>query len=183
METPTKFNLFEYYKLFSQQDIQISYKGPIDERILSVIGNYIEVILGKNPKASKKIFSIFIELAQNVSFYSAEFNELTDGKEIGVGTLVVGEFGNYYTFVTGNVVRNEDIIPVIEKCEIINSLDRDQLREYKRNQRRLPPGVKGGGNIGLIQVALTSCNPLDFEVTPINENYSFFSIAAKVDKE
>lgn len=184
MRDPDKmsFNLYEYHNLFNQ-DIQVSYKGPIDERILSVIGYYIEVILGKYPQASKKIFKIFIELAQNVSFYSAEKNALRHEKTIGAGTLVIGEFGKFYTFVTGNLVKNEDVIPLLEKCEIINSLDREALRQYKREQRKLPPGAKGGGNIGLIQVALTAACPLDVEVTPVDEDYSFFSLAVKVDKE
>lgn len=177
------FRLFEYNKFF-YEDIHLSYKGPIDEKMLSVIGSYIDVLFSHDPAAGRKVFKIFIELAQNVSFYSAEYNILKPEKkqEIGIGTIIIASDNEHYIFVTGNKVKNEDIIPVIEKCEIINSLDRDALREYKRQQRRLPAESKGGGNIGLIQVALTSANPLDFEVTPIDDEYSFFSIAAKVKR-
>ncbi len=49
-------------------------------------------------------------------------------------------------------------------------------------QRNLPQREKGNANIGLIQVALTSANPLDIEVTLIDDNYSFFAITVKVDK-
>jgi len=184
MKEPFKmnFSLYEYHSLFNH-DIQVSYKGPIDERILSVIGNYIEVILVAHPSASKKIFKIFIELAQNISYYSAEKNIITKDKQIGAGTLVIGEFGEFYTFITGNLVKNDDVIILLEKCDIINSLDRDALRQYKREQRKLPQGERGGGNIGLIQVALTAACPLDVEVTPVDDDYSFFSIAVKVSKE
>jgi len=96
--------------------------------------------------------------------------------------VLIGESEESYTFVTGNLVRNEDIISIIDKSEIINSLDREELREYKREQRKLPHGPKGGAHIGLIQVALTSDNPLDVEVTPIDDDHSFFSIAVKIDK-
>ena len=74
-------------------------------------------------------------------------------------------------------------MPVIEKCELINSLDRESLREYRREQRRIASDVKkNSGNIGLIQVALTAESPLDIELTPINDEESFFSIAVKVEK-
>lgn len=175
-----RFSLYEYHSMFSE-DIQMSYKGPFDKHILSLIGNYIKIIISNNPKASKKLFNIFIELAQNISYYSAETNRIGQG-EAGLGTLVIGEFDDHYTFVTGNVVRNDDVIPLINKCEKINSLDRDGLRKYKRELRKLPHEGRDGANIGLIKVALTSANPLDIEVTPIDNEFSFFALSVKVKK-
>ena len=178
------FSLYEYHNLLLQ-NILVSYKGPIDERIMTVIGDNIEMVTNDgNDKARSKIFKIFMELAQNVWLYSAESCVTSSGRTIGMGTLVIGEFGDSYTFVTGNIVRNSDIEPVIEKCEIINSLDRESLREYRREQRRLAKDAssKNSGNIGLIQVALTAESPLDIELTPVSDEESFFSIAVKINK-
>ncbi|MCK5535387.1 MAG: SiaB family protein kinase [Bacteroidales bacterium] len=175
-----KFSLYNYHKTFDK-DILISFKGPFDKHILAIIGNYIEVILGRNPKAGKKIFKIFIELAQNIAYYSAE-GKSNFNTESGIGTLVIGEFDNHYSFVAGNVVKASDIVHIIEKSEIINSLDREGLRQYKREQRNLPQGERGSAHIGLIQVALTAASPLDIEVSPINEEYSFFTISVNVEK-
>ena len=178
------FSLFEYHNLMNQ-NILVSYKGPIDERIMTVIGENILLVTNEGSgKTKNKIFKVFMELAQNVWLYSAESCKLENGKSLGMGTLVVGEYGDYYTFVTGNVVHNTDIVPVIEKCETINSLDRDSLREYRREQRRLAnEGKPNSGNIGLIQVALTAESPLDIELTPVNDDESFFSIAVKISKD
>ena len=106
------FSLYEYHNLL-QQNILVSYKGPIDERIMNVIGDNIELVTNDgNDKAKSKIFKIFMELAQNVWLYSAESCNTPSGRKLGMGTLVIGEFGDSYTFVTGNVVRNSDIEPV-----------------------------------------------------------------------
>jgi hypothetical protein len=177
------FSLYEYHNLL-HQNILVSYRGPVDERVMTVIGENIEILTNDgNDKSKSKIFKIFMELAQNVWLYSAESCKTVSGKQLGMGSLVIGEFGGAYTFVTGNMVKNTDIEPVIEKCEIINSLDRDSLREYRREQRRLAnQGKKNSGNIGLIQVALTAESPLDIELTPVNEDESFFSIAVKIKK-
>ncbi len=164
------------------RNIPLSYKGPIDDQILQAFGIYIEGLLKDSPKAGRKIFKVFVELAQNISYYSAEKSILPNNKEIGTGMVLINETKNNYTFMTGNLVKNEDIVSIIEKSEIINSLNREELREYKREQRKLPPGKKGGAHIGLIQVALTSANPLDIEVNPVDDDYSFFSIAVKIDK-
>ncbi|OQX99263.1 MAG: hypothetical protein B6I24_02975 [Bacteroidetes bacterium 4572_128] len=181
MSLKKKINLFSFRSIL-EENVIISYKGPFDRHILFVIGDYIKTTIGKNSKASKKIFNIFIELAQNISYYSAEINKLDEKKEIGVGTLVIGDHKNYYTFRTGNVVKKNDIIPIINKCELINSLDRDSLRKFKREQRALPPSENDGAHIGLIKVALTSSNPLDFQITNIDDDFSYFSISVKINK-
>ncbi len=174
-------DILDFHKSLDK-NTPLSYKGPIDDRILQAVGFYIEGLLKATPKAGRKVFKIFIELAQNISYYSAETSILPDNKEIGTGMVLINESNDYYTFMTGNLVKNDDIVSIIEKSEIINSLDHDELRQYKREQRKLPPGRKGGAHIGLIQVALTSANPLDIEVSPIDDEHSFFSIAVKIDK-
>ncbi|PID89569.1 MAG: hypothetical protein CSA05_01545 [Bacteroidia bacterium] len=181
MKNFEKFNLFEYYYR-SEHDILVSYKGPFDKHVLTAVGNYIKKVMETNPKVSKKIFKIFIELAQNIAYYSSEKNKLGNEQEAGVGSIVIVEFEDHYSFITGNVVNKDDIIPVIDKCNKINTLDKNGLREYKREMLKLPDSSHGGANIGLIQVAITSDNPLGIDVAPIDDTRAFFAVSAKVDK-
>lgn len=166
-----------------QEKMKISYKGPVDERILSVFADYIESMDEKYRTQAQKLFKIFFELAENLSSYSAEKIFLENKKKaVGAGALILKENENDFILITGNPVFNENIIPVIEKCEYINSLDRESLRQYKREERRRTPGERGNAHIGLIQVALTSANPLDIEITQVADNISYFSVAVKIDK-
>ncbi len=172
----------DYYRSISK-NLHISYKGPIDDKILQAIGSYVEELLSEYPKLAKKLFKIFIELAQNISYYSAERNIFNkEKKDVGVGSIFVEETSDSYKFVTANLLNNSDIDKITDKIELINSLDREELREYKREQRQLPSGKKGGANIGLIQISLTSQNPLDIEIKPVDDNHSLFSIGVKIDK-
>ncbi len=173
----------EDYYLGMSKTVHMSYKGPIDDKILQAMGVYIEELLIEHPTAARRVFRVFVELAQNISFYSAERNIFNrEKKDVGVGSLFVEELENSYKFVTANLVKNEDIDSITDKVELINSLSREELREYKREQRRLPFGKKGGANIGLIQISLTSQNPLDLEIKPVDNDHSFFSIGVKIDK-
>ena len=180
-EAKNKINLFEYHKIFDQ-DVVLSYKGPFESYILAILGNYIEVTLGHDKQASRKMFAIFIELAQNIALYSADGTDLKLKAISGIGTIAMGESDKYYTLATGNLVRTQDVIPVIEKCELINSLDRESLRKYKIEQRNLSLAKSDRSNIGLIQVALATSRPLDIEVIPIDKETSFFTISVKIDK-
>lgn len=167
--------------LFSEE-IRISYKGPVDGKIMSYLGDYISVINELSEKATKKLFKIFFELAENISHYSSDKILLKNRKEVGVGTIILKETVKNFILVTGNPINNEDLIPMMENSKNINNLDHEGLREYKRNVRRESAGEKHSPNIGLISVALTSGNPLDIEINPIDENISYFSLAVKVDK-
>lgn len=167
--------------LFSEE-IRISYKGPVDGKIITYLADYISVIDELSEKANKKLFKIFFELAENISNYSSDKILLKKGKAVGAGTIILKETKKNYILVTGNPIRNDDLIPMMENSKNINTLDHQELREYKRNVRRESSGVKHSPNIGLITVALTSGNPLDLEINPIDETTSYFSLAVKVDK-
>ncbi len=161
----------------------ISYKGPFDAQVLSVIAENIEYSLSSNPKVSRKIFKIFIELAQNISFYSYERQKTDEGGMFGSGVLILREYKDYYSFSTGNMVANTIVLPLIQKCEAINILDREGLRQYKRKLRNMPSGVPGGGNIGLVQVALTSGYPLRYNVISVDDQKSFYIVNIRINKE
>ncbi len=166
-----------------KEKMKISYKGPVDERILTVFGDYISSIDESYRNQGKKLFKIFFELAENLSSYSSEKVWLdSKNKSVGVGALILKENDSDFMLIAGNPVFDENIIPVIEKCEYINSLDRESLRKYKREERRRTPSARGNAHIGLIQIALTSANPLDIEITQVAENISYLSIAVKIDK-
>lgn len=181
MREEKDIDLFYLYKNLGD-NINISYKGPFNSHILSFVGEYIKLIINNNPKASKKLFKIFIELAQNIAYYSAEVDELFEGKEDGVGVVAIGEFEEYYTLHAGNLIHKQHAQVLEDKCNYINSLDKDSLREYKRTQRNLPQNAKDGANIGLIHSALTSDNPLIYKLSPVNEEHSFFALTITVMK-
>ncbi len=160
----------------------IAIRGPLNEDKLSVFNQYIDLIRLKFPQIGLKIFKIFIELAQNVIEYSAKYEKNFNNKNIGSGLLLICENDDDFTFVTGNTIYNKDKQKLLDKCEHINSLNRNNLRNFKREQRKLPSTKAGNGNIGLIQTALISTNSLKFEVIPIDKKYSYFFIEAKIDK-
>ncbi|NJL12838.1 MAG: hypothetical protein HC913_07475 [Microscillaceae bacterium] len=175
-----EFSLYDYYSLIRRDDVLISYKGPVTEIILSEISRDIRNKFADNPKTSKKLFSIFIELAQNILYYSSEKINYGDHHD-SVGTILITRKGDHHTFACGNLVENKYIDQLVESCETINNLDREELREYKRQTRSGPQKDRSkGAGIGLIQVALTSGNPLEVESRAVDDKYSFFSISVKV---
>ncbi len=173
----------EFYEYMVQDNVLISYAGQFDSNLLSALASNIENNIKSNPVIAKKIYKIFIELTHNISLYSLErivTEKIPEG--VGCGTIILKEFNDYYLLTSANMASKIDIDPIIERCSAINSLSREQLRDYKRQQRKLPSSRKGGGNIGLIQVALTADNPLDFKHVTLNEGEYFYLVSVKINK-
>ncbi|TAE13690.1 MAG: hypothetical protein EAZ95_10865 [Bacteroidetes bacterium] len=178
----TELNLYDYYTFTSNKNVIISYKGPVTDVIMAELSRDIRDKFSDNPKASRKLFAIFMELAQNILFYSAE-KKMVGQRQESIGTILITGGTEHYTFGCGNLVENQYIQELVDACEHINTLDRDALREYKREKRSGAPGERSkGAGIGLIQVALTSENPLHAQHIPVNADHSFFSVSVKVHR-
>ncbi len=176
-------NLFDYYSLTNSKEVVLSYKGPVTEVIMAEISRDIRDKLADKPTASRRLFAVFMELAQNILFYSAEKITFSNRND-SVGIILITELNDEYLFSCGNLVENDYLEDLVSSCETINNLDRDDLRKFKREVRNSPvqsERSKGAG-IGLIHVALTSRHPLEVEHRKLDEQYSFFAISVRVKK-
>jgi len=173
----------DFFDYFKQDNIQMCYSGPFDSLILSVLANNIENNTNANQIVVKKLYKIFIELTQNVALYSYErIKYETNNTSVGFGSVMVRESDDYLVIIVGNITSKQDIEPIIERCNTINSLTHEDLREYKRKQRKAPNNKLGSGNIGLIQVALIAENALDFKTVNLNEDEYFYLVSVKINK-
>lgn len=160
----------------------LSYKGPFYIELISVFGMNIRNLKDEYNNARKKLFKIFIELCQNVSNYSEDFHMVNNVQRIGVGELILQELEDSYKFTTTNMVKNSDAKILAERCELVNASDPLKLRELKREQRLNSPGEKFGARIGLIQAVMLSKNKLVYKTEEIDQNFSYFSLTVKIDK-
>lgn len=177
------FSLLDYYRMTSRPDVLMCYRGPISITILNEMSSDITDRFADNVSLKKKLFSIYVELVQNILHYSSEKINVKNRRD-SVGTILLTQKEDVYLFSCGNLVENQYVDEIIESCQQINQMDRETLRQIKREKRNSPnprPRSKGAG-IGLIQVALTSGNPLKAEYKKIDDRHSFFYIVATVPK-
>ncbi|MBN2522597.1 MAG: SiaB family protein kinase [Bacteroidales bacterium] len=160
----------------------ICYHGPINIDLVSFASNYIKKHIVADASVVGKIYKVFIELTQNVSYYSAKQYSKLRAFGSGIGWFRVDEKKDHFAITTGNVILKEHG-PILKKnCAEINSLGESKLRELKRVTRS-QAGIRDiGAHIGLIQMGLITGNPLNLNIESQNENHSFFTITAKVNK-
>ena len=178
--------LLDYHLDIQDEEIILYYKGPFQDQDLDQLGNHLRSNFNGPPKVAKRLFAIFIELAQNIGFYSVEMNHFK-GKNIqerGVGVVIVYRQEDRYTLSAGNLIRSEKLANIVSKCEKINTLDQEGLRTLKKEMRSQPRKEDhNGGNIGLIQVALKADFPLKIHQKPIDDELSFFILSAEIERD
>jgi len=166
-----------------QQNCLLTYQGPITVNLVSFLGNYVKSFINYETKVLVRLFKIFIELTQNISYYSAETKEVKNGVNCGVGWFTLQEFDDSFRITTGNRILKTDADKLINYCNEINVLNEEELRELKRKTRAQALVRDVGAHIGLIQTSLTSGSKLDYSIEPISKVHSFFIISTKVLKQ
>jgi hypothetical protein len=164
------------------RDNLLFYNGPISIEMISFMANHVRDLLDEEDVASKKLFKIFIELTQNVSYYSAKVakggNKTGSSKGVGYVSVDITEEG--YSVTTGNLIQVSHG-PVLEKnCDEINKLNEAELRELKRKTRIQAAVRDVGAHIGLIHTGLISGSKLKSRIDPIDDKHSFFTISISI---
>ncbi|MES2732273.1 MAG: SiaB family protein kinase [Bacteroidota bacterium] len=179
-----KLNIQKFDANLEKDHVIIYYKGPFIDTVLASIGTRINEVITDSPVLNKKVFSVFLELAQNVAYYSEE-RDHSEKKEksYGKGTFVISDWKTHYTLTSANLIKKAWAAVITEKCNKINGLDIDTLRTWKR-ELRTQPMHEGqlGANVGLIDIALKAGSQLEVEITPMDENFSFFALSINVSK-
>ena len=144
-------------------------------------GEIIKDNLITTPKL-KNLFSIYSEMVFNIMLHGAE-KEIHEDKEYGIGSFELWADDDYYLFITKNKISQLDADKIIERCNYINSLDRDALVDFYRETRKESAEAnRKGGNIGLIDIVRKSKNPLKITSIEFSENNIELEIEAKVNK-
>jgi hypothetical protein len=179
------FNLTEYYLNHSKGDVLLAYKGSITSDLINDILEAVEKKLEEanaESKLRKKIYNVLVESLQNLFHHIETTHEGIDvDLDPKFGVLVIEREGDLYKVTTGNFVNVKRIKFLKEKIDKINSLTKDELKDmYKFILNHQKLSAKGGGGLGLVDIARKSGNKLEYEFYVYNDNYSFFNLTIRV---
>jgi hypothetical protein len=178
-------DLFSLYSSGGLEKTILMFKGLLTQDILVVLAEMLANNLSNDPrqKTTKKMFSIFVELAQNIHRYSEE-RFISEGKEIGAGIVLVNEFKDYYTLISGNIVQNNVYLSLKEKVDTLNKMDDTELKSYRKEKlkQKRKEGDKGAG-VGLIDIARKASKPIGLKEKRLENDLSFISFYILLEKE
>jgi hypothetical protein len=135
-------------------------------------------------KLRKKVYNVLVESLQNLYHHvdkvPDDFEDQTSDK---FGLLIVEKVENGYKIITGNFVHADNIEKLEEKIKRINRSTHEEIKELYKfilNHQRI--SAKGGGGLGLVDIARKTGNKLDYTFKQYNDNYFFFYMNILVDE-
>ncbi|MBF0236799.1 MAG: hypothetical protein HQM12_03775 [SAR324 cluster bacterium] len=176
-------NMYQLQDQLNQEGIFFCFSGPITQKAIVELGDLIKHRLEyaeTNASTIIKIFSMVIEQTQNIVHYSAE--KLTPSPDnledaLKVGMLTVGHKGDEYFVTCGNKIRLDDVERLTAKLEIIRKMNKDELKQYYKEQRRLEPDSESkGAGLGFIEMARKATKPIEYHFEVLDRNYAYFTL-------
>jgi hypothetical protein len=182
------FNIENYISNQNGENVILFYKGNVDSDVINHVLDTVEdkmVAEKEQSKLRKKVYNVLVESLQNLYHHvdkvPEDFEDQTSEK---YGLLVVKKVKDGYKIITGNFVKAENIEKLEEKIKRINRSSHDEIKELYKfilNHQRI--SAKGGGGLGLVDIARKTGNKLEYSFTEYNDMYSFFYLDILVNEE
>ncbi|MBN1117513.1 MAG: SiaB family protein kinase [Bacteroidales bacterium] len=179
------FNINEYYSKVSQGDVLLAYKGSITSELINEVLEAVEEKLEKvneSGKTRKKLYNVLVESLQNLYHHIEETHEgIDEDLDPKFAVLIIERDNEDYKVITGNFIRNTKIGFLKEKIDKINSMTKDELKDmYKFILNHQKISAKGGGGLGLVDIARKTGKDMTYEFYNYNNDYSFFNLTIDV---
>ena len=130
-------------------------------------------------KVAGNIFTVFIELAQNMMNYSKQLGGGIDPK----GLILVGknEEGCYYV-LSQNIVDKTDKEKIEPKLQEVINASKDEIKKLYRAARKSGKNTHAkGGGIGFYEIAKRS-EEMIYDFQKINEDKYYFKLKVAIGK-
>ncbi len=162
----------------------LSYKGYFSTSVLDDLLSMIEarlVSMGEKEPVRKRIFAVCVEMLQNLFHRESLKWNPTWKNEYQNVIFRLDKDSMHYQIAVGNYMDEMTKYNLISKIDEVNTLDKSALKEkYREVLQTTEFTSKGGAGLGIIDVARRSNEALGYRILPVDENYCFFCILAKV---
>lgn len=175
------FNIDESYSRMNKGEVLLAYKGSITAELITNVLGVVETKLDHvidNSGVKKKIYNVLVESLQNLYHHVDDLpTDYSDKLDIHFGIFVIAKNGETYKLITGNFIRNDKIKKLKERLDKIKTLSKDELKDlYKFVLNNQKFSDKGGGGLGLIDIARRTGGQMEYSFEDYDENYSFFRL-------
>jgi hypothetical protein len=156
------------------------YKGPLNHQTMKFFTSMAEEKISKrcsDANVKRKVFHVMVEMLQNITRHSADYDEEGSGN----GIFVIGERKDYYYIITGNIVKSVYVRDLEDSIEMLNSMDKNALGELHKKQ--IISGeisTKGGAGLGLIDIIRKTGEKYAYQFLRLDENSHFFVLKATI---
>ncbi len=179
---------YDLFKRIGERDFEYVYRGyfnhNITKKILVLADKSIAKVTGETQATlQKRIYYIMVEGLQNITHHQDEIaNDRNFEKYPGI--FAIQKSGEKYYITTGNIIANDKVDDLKSRLDVINSLDKEELKKYHREI--LTGGTisdKGGAGLGLIEMSRKSGSKLHYKFERLDDEYTYFYLQTQLPSD
>ena len=166
-----------FFSLAREHQVIFYYVGYFSQHIVAAMADAVKLqleVAGVAAPTRRKLFSSFVEMAQNIIHYSAD--SLTpasqnDGELRHGSVCIRREFDGSFSLLCANPIEPLMAEELRVKLTALRSMTLEELKlAYRQTLREdTPDGSKGAG-LGFLTVARDAREPLEFDFDANNES-------------
>jgi len=143
---------------------------------------------GASGPATRKLFSTFVEMAQNIHHYASETPDIGNANLAGSGTISVIRGEADYWVICVNRIETSQIPLITSKLDQVRSMSLEEIKKAYKEQlhndahNEINKESKGAG-LGWLTVARDSKQPLEYSFSSdaVGEGkYAYFLVKAVI---
>lgn len=177
--------IFDLHQKVREQNIILVYEGEFTQEITKSVLAMAERnmdSMGEESGIKRKVFNVMVECLQNVVKHSEE--QASPRTSTNAAIFLLGKNDDSYVIASGNPVSNDIILPLKEKLDKINNLDKEGLKQLYKDIIKNESGLtdKGGAGLGFVDMARKSGHELEFSFEELDDKSSFFCLKTTVSR-
>lgn len=176
-------NTYELFNQLAEDNFSLIYYGSASDDITDLLIGLSELNINNIQalsKLRKKVSFLMAECFQNIIRHS-DVTEDQYNKSSKRHFFFTRSRAKTYYISSANLVENKKVLPLKEKLDQVNVLDKDGLKKlYLEVLNNEEISGKGGAGLGIIEMARKSGQKLSFDFQKIDEQYSYFFLQIKL---
>lgn len=182
------FNVETYFTNQAKGTQVLYYSGNINPDVINHVLDAAEEKLSEAREPSKlrkRVYNVLVESLQNLYHHAEKVpGSFVDQSSEKFAVIALNKTDKGYNIITGNFIQSKNVDKLEEKIIRINRSTHEEIKELYKfilNHQRI--SEKGGGGLGLVDIARKTGNKLGYTFKPYDDRYSFFYLDIMVDEE
>lgn len=171
-------DIYSLYQKLQKDNFSLIYLGEFDDDLTSVLMRIQETSSEEERQVKKRMSYLIAECFQNIIRHSDHDEEVVTGSS---KFFMMRSIESMHFLATANPIENANRETLIKSLESLQNLSEAELKDIYLNALGTNEmNAKGGGGLGLIEMARKTKNPPSYKFDYINELYSNFFMQLKM---
>lgn len=162
------FNIFNAPT--SCESVLFYFVGHMSQNVIGAMGEALRYKLeaqGTKGATTRKVFSTYVEMAQNILNYSADADRAQGNEQYSQGCVAISHIGERFYIVCGNHIERAHLERVRAKLETIRAMSPEEIKQAYKQQLRNDAHddedeFSKGAGLGFLTVARDASEPIEF---------------------